>query len=181
MEFNTIVIIYSILVILIILVIYLLVTQKNRQTSENFEVNSTTVNAINNIGLIANTIMMNEVLTIPSTDTIIGGNVSIEKDGILNAVTLNQTLIDLILPQGMIIAYNSNSNSIPDGWVLCDGTTYLGGIQTPDLRNKFIIGNSDPQITGTSNYILRNTGYVIKTQVNINTTTSYVLIYIMKT
>ena len=178
MEFNTnTVIIYSSLVILVILVIYLLVRQKERQTSENFDVSNHTVDAINNLGLIVNNIRTSDKLSIPSNNTSFLGSVSIR--GKLTADALSQDTINLILPKGMIVSYN---NTIaPLGWVLCDGTTYLGGIQTPDLRNKFIIGNSDPQITGTSNYILRNTGYVIKTQVNINTTTSYVLIYIMKT
>jgi hypothetical protein len=37
----------------------------------------------------------------------------------------------------MIIAWFGSSNNIPKDWALCDGTK-----GTPDLRNRFIIGQS---------------------------------------
>ena len=37
----------------------------------------------------------------------------------------------------MIIAWCGNLRNIPKGWALCDGSN-----QTPDLRNRFILGSS---------------------------------------
>lgn len=39
---------------------------------------------------------------------------------------------------GMILIWSGSSASIPDGWTLCDGTN-----NTPDLRNRFVIGAGD--------------------------------------
>lgn len=50
------------------------------------------------------------------------------------------------LPIGSIIMYSGNVFSIPDGWRLCDGTN-----ETPDLRDRFIIGAGN-------HYPLNNTG-----------------------
>ncbi|GAB1402668.1 hypothetical protein MASR1M68_15790 [Elusimicrobiota bacterium] len=43
------------------------------------------------------------------------------------------------LVKGMIIMWYGNSAQIPDGWALCDGQTY-NGVQTPDLRDRFVVG-----------------------------------------
>eukprot|EP00483_Globobulimina_turgida_P006372 UN06382 len=43
-----------------------------------------------------------------------------------------------IMPQGSIVMWSGTINNIPDGWMLCDGNN-----DTPDLRNRFIIGASD--------------------------------------
>ena len=176
MEFNTnTVIIYSSLVILVILVIYLLVRQKERQTSENFDVSNHTVDAINNLGLIVNNIRTSDKLSIPSNNTSFLGSVSIR--GKLTADALSQDTINLILPKGMIVSYN---NTIaPLGWALCDGSI-VNGKATPDLRGKFIIGNITEPDTN-NNYIL---GYSV-TPPNPITNVSqnlyyYVLVYIIK-
>ncbi len=39
------------------------------------------------------------------------------------------------IPSGLIAMWSGAANAIPTGWVLCDGTN-----NTPDLRNRFIIG-----------------------------------------
>lgn len=39
------------------------------------------------------------------------------------------------VPAGVILAWSGTIATIPDGWVLCDGTN-----GTPDLRNRFIAG-----------------------------------------
>lgn len=46
-----------------------------------------------------------------------------------------------VTPIGTIALWSGSIASIPqsDGWYLCDGGTY-GGVTTPDLRNKFIVG-----------------------------------------
>jgi microcystin-dependent protein len=39
---------------------------------------------------------------------------------------------------GMIMLWAGSAETIPAGWVLCDGNN-----DTPDLRNKFIVGAGD--------------------------------------
>ena len=56
----------------------------------------------------------------------------------LNA--LNTTIVGA--PVGSIVMWNNSIESIPSGWVLCDGTN-----NTPDLRSKFIIGYDDRDIS----------------------------------
>jgi len=51
-----------------------------------------------------------------------------------------------LLPKGIILMWYGTKESIPNGWVICDGTN-----QTPDLRNRFILGAS-------SKYTLKQTG-----------------------
>lgn len=43
------------------------------------------------------------------------------------------------IPVGGIIMWSGNSSTIPDGWALCDGTTY-DGYPTPNLKGRFIVG-----------------------------------------
>lgn len=56
------------------------------------------------------------------------------------------------MPIGAVIAYYANS--VPAGWLYCDGTTFnqvtypelyslLGGNVLPDLRGQFLRGTSD--------------------------------------
>lgn len=52
-----------------------------------------------------------------------------------------------IMPQGAILMWSGDSDSVPDGWTLCDGSK--DGV--PDLRNRFIVGAGDsykPKETG---------------------------------
>ena len=48
-------------------------------------------------------------------------------------------------PRGGIIMWSGAVNDIPDGWALCDGTN-----NTPDLRNRFVIGAGNSYDVGTS-------------------------------
>ena len=50
------------------------------------------------------------------------------------------------IPSGIIAMWSGASNAIPTGWVLCDGDN-----NTPDLRNRFIVGAG-------STYSVGNTG-----------------------
>lgn len=54
-------------------------------------------------------------------------------------------------PQGSIIIWSGSLDSIPPGWVLCDGEN-----GTPNLMNRFIVGAGDaysPNDTGGSNSV----------------------------
>jgi len=54
------------------------------------------------------------------------------------------------LVKGMIIMWYGEESAIPDGWALCDGQVH-NGVQTPDLRDRFVVGAG-------SNYNLNATG-----------------------
>ena len=43
------------------------------------------------------------------------------------------------IPVGGIIMWSGNMNAIPSGFAICDGAVH-NSVQTPDLRNKFIVG-----------------------------------------
>ena len=53
------------------------------------------------------------------------------------------------VPQGFIGMWYGATNAIPSGWALCDGSV-VNGLQTPDLRDKFVVGASDS--TGDTSY-----------------------------
>ncbi len=101
---------------------------------ENFAIDvesSMNINSVFNI----NKILMNK--TIKSNDIIIQGDASI------NNIILNTTSQGKFnyIPFGTIIPFykdlNLNNNSIPPGWVECNGSN-----GTPDLRSRFIYGKS---------------------------------------
>ncbi len=46
-----------------------------------------------------------------------------------------KTYVDNRLPAGVIVMWSGDVATIPAGWVLCDGDN-----ETPDLRNKFVLG-----------------------------------------
>ena len=50
----------------------------------------------------------------------------------------NLTNVGGSIPSGGIILWSGAANAIPTGWVLCDGQN-----NTPDLRNRFVIGAGD--------------------------------------
>lgn len=47
------------------------------------------------------------------------------------------------IPAGLISAYHGTVDSIPDGWVVCDGTN-----DTPDLRDKFVLSAGTTHTVG---------------------------------
>lgn len=62
--------------------------------------------------------------------------------GDASSMTVNGTLlstaitgIGAIVPSGVIVMWSGTIANIPTGWRLCDGTN-----NTPDLRNRFIVG-----------------------------------------
>ena len=66
----------------------------------------------------------------------------------LTNIQAGQVVGNSIFVQGMIIMWNSTVNSIPTGFVLCDGSN-----GTPDLRGRFVVGhhpsNNDYDIDDT--------------------------------
>jgi microcystin-dependent protein len=56
------------------------------------------------------------------------------------------------LPNGVILLWYGNENTIPMGWVICDGRT-VNGRTTPDLRGRFVLGYATEGETG-ANYPL---------------------------
>jgi len=53
-----------------------------------------------------------------------------------------------LLPSGSVIMWYGSEFALPYGWVICDGTTAPNGVQTPDLRNQFVIGAASDTIQG---------------------------------
>ena len=51
----------------------------------------------------------------------------------------------LIIDPGLIVMFYGVIDTIPDGWQLCDGTN-----NTPDLRNKFILGGGGSYAIGAT-------------------------------
>lgn len=62
--------------------------------------------------------------------------------------TLGGGIAATVVPKGAIMMWNHNVGSIPTGWRLCDGGTY-NSVITPDLRGRFIIGETTGFGAGT--------------------------------
>jgi len=70
-----------------------------------------------------------------------------------NNITISDTTYTNIFNspnmKGIIVAWYDDINTIPNGWVYCDGSTYkdLDGnnVITPDLRSRTILGASNPE------------------------------------
>lgn len=62
------------------------------------------------------------------------------------------------IPSGIICMWSGASNAIPNGWALCNGSN-----DTPDLRNRFIVGagsSYDVGDTGGSNSVTLSTSQI---------------------
>lgn len=75
-------------------------------------------------------------------------NISIKENTFTN-------IFNSVNMKGIIVAWYDDINTIPNGWVYCDGSTYKdqngNDVITPDLRSKSILGASNPQnVTGLS-------------------------------
>jgi microcystin-dependent protein len=131
----------SILFILIILTVYLIYKMKYKN-NDNFEstdiinlINKTynfEIDSFRNLGQFVNKLYNNQNMNIPTVDLNM-------KNVEINNITTTQPLLNegilFYLPIYSIIMWNSNT--IPNGWFLCDGTN-----TTPDLRNRFLLGAS---------------------------------------
>lgn len=77
-------------------------------------------------------------------------------NGTLSAASLdiNGYPANALVPAGVIVLWSGAV--VPKGWALCDGGVY-GGIQTPDLRGRFVVGmNNTPGVQqgGTGAYLV---------------------------
>ena len=70
-----------------------------------------------------------------------GGSSSefLKADGSIDSTSYATTAATGIVPIGSIIMWYGAENAIPSGWSLCNGNT-VNGYQTPDLRNRFVVG-----------------------------------------
>lgn len=86
------------------------------------------------------------------------------------------------VPSGAIIMWSGATNAIPTGWVLCNGEN-----NTPDLRNRFVIGAGDAYSVGETGGGSSTTSVgdvVAGPQATVSTSSLppyYALCYIMKT
>lgn len=87
---------------------------------------------------------------------------------ITGAVTASQDQLNtnFTLPIGLVLSWYGDSESVPEGFAICDGQTVertdgAGNITLPDLRNKVLIGAGgtyDPLDTPGSSTVSTNTG-----------------------
>lgn len=69
-------------------------------------------------------------------------------DPINDADAANKAYVDAKasgIPYGVIVMWSGAANAIPTGWALCDGTN-----NTPDLRNRFIVGAGSTYAVGAT-------------------------------
>lgn len=98
-----------------------------------------------------------------NTQRAIGTN-HIQDKAVSAAKLADDTQAYLSFPLGGIVMWSGTIAQIPAGWYLCDGGTY-GGLKTPDLRNKFIVGSAGD---GTGNATIPSTGPTFDTAGNIS-------------
>lgn len=82
------------------------------------------------------------------------GTNHIQDKAVVAAKLGNDVEAYLSFPLGGIVMWSGTTQQIPAGWYLCDGGTY-GGLKTPDLRNKFIVGSIG---NGTGSAAVPSTG-----------------------
>ena len=58
----------------------------------------------------------------------------------------SETVPDGPIPSGLVMAFAGNE--IPAGWTVCDGRTTPTGLQTPDLRGRFVLGTEPGPAVG---------------------------------
>ena len=76
-----------------------------------------------------------------NTGSYVEGSISLTGSGGTSVSRSGQTFTFAsdAFPIGGIIIWSGSANNIPTKWTLCDGTS-AGGVATPDLRDRFIIG-----------------------------------------
>lgn len=92
----------------------------------------------------------------PSAKLEVGGNTKVT--GTIDATENISTPKEFVgygtIPKGGIIMWSGTESAIPDGWALCNNQI-AEGMQTPDLRGRFIVGYEDrpvPPAHSDNNY-----------------------------
>ena len=97
---------------------------------EGFEDNSLNSEAIQNISSIYN----KDDLSVTNFTATSSAKTNKLEASEITADSINVTKLNII-PRGVIVAWSGQINSIPAGWLLCNGQN-----ETPDLRGRFILG-----------------------------------------
>lgn len=74
-----------------------------------------------------------------------------DTSGVVSTESVSDVMSNLI-PSGTIMVWWGNVTTIPEGWKLCNGSSYsINGTNTtsPDLRGKFVYGSPDDSVLGT--------------------------------
>ncbi len=94
-------------------------------------------------------------LTITNGDLIVNGTIKCDNFHVntLTNPNIPYGVTNSYIPFGGIIMWNGNTNSVPMGWLLCNGqeVPYSNpSIFTPNLQDRFIIGAGSTYTTGSS-------------------------------
>lgn len=85
-------------------------------------------------------ITIEDATKLPLTGGTLSGFLTLHSNPVNTMHAATKSYVDTYgVPKGAIIMWSGTT--LPTGWGLCDGTIQ-GGVQTPDLRNKFIYGVS---------------------------------------
>ena len=77
-------------------------------------------------------------------DTLYPKTIASQVDDVYNKSETREC-INLVIPKGTIVLWSGTIATIPNGWVLCDGTN-----GTPDLRNRFVVGAGGEYSVGST-------------------------------
>ncbi len=129
----------------------------NKTTTTDLQVNNN-VGVANNIT--TSSLDVNSIAQIHGNCQISG---NLQVNGDVTFLNKNSNIME-IFPRYMVLAWASLEN-IPKGWAPCNGKKYTmdaygifsesdEGIQTPDLRGRFVLGSNPETFTDTKNNII---------------------------
>ena len=147
MKENTLLFIIVFVIVLMIIGAVLYVKNKSKQTKDNYSEPVVKTKENFNPPVVSNANLL-------YTDS--NGNLGATSDVGINYLTVSNTLNagtiqqggNTLIPAGIVLMWYGTSNTIPAGWVLCDGN-----YNTPDLRGKFVVGVGS---NGTNTYSLND-------------------------
>ncbi len=112
---------------------------------------------------------------IVTTQKIVNGTIQFQDfgnngaiDGDVIKFNGSQWMADDCMPNGVIVMWSGSLASIPDGWVLCNGSS-----GTPDLTNRFIYGVSNGEDPGGSGGTTTHSHNVNPPSVNTQSSPQY--------